>query len=57
MHIKFVQNNYLLIKKKSDTIDTKLNGHPQELVNKVVNLHLKSLNKIKPAGPEKCLTT
>ena len=31
------------------------NGYPQELVNKIINLHLNSLNKIKPAGPEKCL--
>ena len=29
------------------------NGYPQELVNKTINLQLKSLNKIKPAGPEK----
>ena len=31
------------------------NGYPQELVNKTINLHLNSLNKIKPVGPEKCL--
>ena len=33
------------------------NGYPQELVNKIINLHLKSFNKIKPAGLEKCLIT
>ena len=31
--------------------------NPQELVNKTINLHLKSLNKIKTAGPEKCSIT
>ena len=33
------------------------NGNPQELVNKIINLHFKSLNKIKPAGPDKCSIT
>ena len=32
-------------------------GYPQELVNKIINLHLKSLNKMKTAGPEKCSIT
>ena len=33
------------------------NGYLQQLVNEIINLHLKSLNKIKPAGPEKCSIT
>ena len=33
------------------------NGYPQELVNKTIELHLKSLNKTKPFGPEKCVIT
>ena len=33
------------------------NAYPQELVNKVINLHLKKLSKIKTAEPEKCLIT
>ena len=31
--------------------------YPQELVNKTINLHLKSLDKVKTAGPDKCLIT
>ena len=33
------------------------NGYPQELSNKTINLHLKSLDKTKTAGPEKCSIT
>ena len=33
------------------------NGYQEELVNKTINLRLKSLNKIKAAGPEKCSNT
>ena len=33
------------------------NSYPQELVNKTISLHLKSLDKIKTAGPEKCSIT
>ena len=31
--------------------------YPQQLLNKAINLYLKSLNKIEPAGPEKCPIT
>ena len=31
--------------------------YPQELVNKTINLHLISLDKVKTAGPEKCSIT
>ena len=31
------------------------NGYSQELVDKIINLHLYSLNKIKPTGPKKRL--
>ena len=33
------------------------NGYPQELVNKTIHLHLKSLNRIRTIGPEKCVVT
>ena len=33
------------------------NGYPQELSNKTINLHLKSLDKTKTAGSEKCSIT
>ena len=33
------------------------NGYPQELLNKTINLHHKSLDKIKTVGPEKCSVT
>ena len=33
------------------------NGSPQELINKIFNLQLKILNKLKPVGSEKCLIT
>ena len=33
------------------------NDYPQQLLNKAINLYLKSLNKIEPAGPEKCPIT
>ena len=32
-------------------------GYPQKIVNKITNLHLKILNKVKIAGPEKCSIT
>ena len=33
------------------------NGHPQELVNKTIKLHLTNLDRIKTIGPEKCIVT
>ena len=33
------------------------NRYPQELVDKTILLHLKSWDKIKILGPEKCLLT
>ena len=33
------------------------NGYPKEFLNKTINLHLKSLDKIKTVGPKKCSIT
>ena len=43
-HIRSDQKNYLVIQQ----------GYQQQVVNKIISLHLKSLDKTKTAGPEKC---
>ena len=37
--------------------DYQKKGYPQELVIKTIQLHLKSLDRIKTIGPEKCTIT
>ena len=48
-----------LLSSELNNIKTLLNrnGYPQELVTKTINMHLKSYNKIKTLGPEKCVVT